>query len=61
MNSAIGRSEFRRMLEYLTVRLQGFGQQLRRSKGGDEAQKSLNEFLDHLSAEIREGMGKMPM
>ncbi|MDM4015830.1 hypothetical protein [Roseiconus lacunae] len=43
------------MLEYLTVRLQGFGQQLLRSKGGDEAQKSLNGFLGYLSAEIREG------
>lgn len=52
---AIDRVEVKRMFEWLTSRLQGFGQQLRRSKTGPEAQQSLNEFLDHLADEIREG------
>ena len=56
---AIDRIEVRRMLELLSERLKGFGQRLRRSKGGPDAQKSLNEFLDTLADEIREGEFKV--
>lgn len=52
---AIDRTEFRQMLSWLSTRLQGFGQTLRRTKGGTDAQQTLNEFLETLAKEITDG------
>jgi hypothetical protein len=52
----IDRGELRQLLGWLSTRLEGFGQQLRRSSGGEDAQKSLNEFLEHLASECDTGV-----
>ncbi|TWU15972.1 hypothetical protein [Allorhodopirellula heiligendammensis] len=52
----IDRSELRHLLGWLSTRLEGFGQQLRRSDGGEDAQKCLNEFIEHLAAECESGV-----
>lgn len=53
---SIDRQELRELLGWLSTRLEGFGQQLRRSTGGEEAQTALNEFLIHLAAECKDGL-----
>lgn len=52
----INRSDLRELLSWFSTRIEGFGQQLRRTSGGEEAQKTLNEFLEQLAAECREGV-----
>lgn len=53
---SIDRRELRDMLTWLSTRLEGFGQQLRRCADGTEAQKTLNEFLEHLADEVTQGV-----
>lgn len=53
---SIDRRELRDMLTWLSTRLEGLGQQLRSSANGTEAQKTLNEFLQHLSEECDQGV-----
>lgn len=55
----IDRQELRGMLSWLSTRLSGFGQQLRRSNSGEEAQKACNEFLEHLASEVEHGVLKV--
>lgn len=52
----IDRHELRHLLGWLSTRLEGFGQQLRRSDGGQDAQQCLNEFIEHLAAECESGV-----
>ncbi|MEM9367515.1 MAG: hypothetical protein AAGD07_16100 [Planctomycetota bacterium] len=51
----IDRQELRGLMDWLSTRLQAFGQQLRRTEGGEEAQRTLNEFLQHLADECEHG------
>lgn len=53
---SIDRRALREMLAWLSTRLEGFGQQLRRAADGAEAQKTLNEFLEHLAEECEQGV-----
>jgi hypothetical protein len=53
---SIDRRTLREMLAWLSTRLEGLGQQLRRAADGTEAQKTLNEFLDHLADECDQGV-----
>lgn len=53
---SIDRRSLREMLAWLSTRLEGFGQQLRRASDGAEAQKTLNEFLEHLAEECEKGV-----
>lgn len=52
----INRQDLRALLGWFSTRVEGFGQQLRRTSGGEEAQTTLNEFLEQLAAECREGV-----
>lgn len=52
---SIDRRELREMLTWLSTRLEGLGAQLRASRNGEEASKSLNEFLDQLADEAEHG------
>lgn len=53
---SIDRQHLREMLSWLSTRLEGFGQQLRTAANGAEAQKTLNEFLEHLADECEQGV-----
>lgn len=53
---SIDRKELRQMLTWLSSRLEGLGQQLRRSSGGPDAQKTLNDFLKDLAKECDQGV-----
>jgi len=53
---SIDRRHLREMLMWLSTRLEGFGQQLRTAANGSEAQKTLNEFLEHLADECEQGV-----
>lgn len=53
---AIDRRELRDMLTWFSTRIEGLGQQLRRSGGGEDAAKCLNEFLDALASETERGV-----
>lgn len=49
------KSELREALSWLSLRLRALGRQLQKSKTGNDAQKTLNEFLEQLAKEIEVG------
>ena len=52
----IPRDSLRDRLSWLSLRLRALGQQLRKTKGGPDAQRTLNEFLTQLADEVADGV-----
>jgi hypothetical protein len=57
--SVVAREDIRDRLSWLSMRLRALGQQLRKSRGGEDAQQVLNDALKQIADEIETGQLRM--